>query len=1189
MPSSRPCAAFEPISPHFDVRALVESTSNFEWVVRIHADMIDHHGLENFEKLVLIHVILKGQPLVIEGYHERLDQWTFTLHWLRDNCGSKVENARDLTKKSSVPLTITHYLNHMALLTNQWTDTNYKDPERQRMYLKDIDCPKIWADKVRDLIPLGLFYMNDSTGKEGGLGSVEEPDPSGHGTRRSRGIAKAGDLMSSLPKEMRAENLMCYIGHEGTYTPSHREMCASLGQNIMVECSSGKAEDGKPTIPGSSVWFMTETKERHVVSEYWLSRLGHDIEVENHFAQVNAWKAAPFKVYVVEQRVGDFILIPPLAPHQVWNRGTRTMKVAWNRTTVETLELAISEALPKARIVCRDEQYKNKAIVYFSLQKYSKLLKMADKVRQKKSNRSSADGDAKVRQVEKDFRRLQVLFTKILVSESFLPDQPEGKVELVPFESYITCSYCRCNIFNRFLTCPSCIINPGTADEDTYDICLDCYAMGRSCACISKLRWVEQFPWGELTQQHEYWRQQILQKEDGVTEKSPKTLRAELDRLGNKRTLAQICQLELPKRPFNDMRKPAAPAAEIIEEELVDANGNVKKKRKVRKSEKFIKEHRRCHVDCHWEPTWKQADCSTCDKRFCFGLLFRGYDQMPQDILADPSWQCPVCRMICGCRSCKNKLGFTKYTPTGTLLGHNTKAVADIRSVESLVDFSHSNISWIEKAGDDSKDSERISRRKEAAEAAKAKDLELGDNYVDVDKAAEEDRALEQKVLQLAQQEGFPVYDPALGIAMQEGVPDSPQSDGVDENPEGPHLRFEGIPPQPQFVIPEGGIVRSASHAYDFTEAITYDYPDPEAIHGLSAPPVEGAPTQNGTYKPVVPTDGPELHVQMVNRKRKRDKLDEGEKPCTPHTPLDHRAKAPERKSLIVKLPLGKEKLADINQMAIFAHHALNGTNGVSAPVLGSDLVALNASSTGMPTDEQKSLAKAAKADFAVLPEEPDEEFRPGRRRGKSGPGKGEEITRRSTRMQNVTYEAPSDEDEFEEILPQHPPRSKLATFERAAHAIAPQQEQLSVPDVNDEAEDDSANGASIPSAAHSADTHDAPADMNGSIDPALFTVSNGFTAIQRVSVAAAPAAAARAPRSVTSGKRPMMRPNSSSLTSQALAEAQANRKAKMATLDGLVDDNDVGGTWDKDDDEGSGRVPRVRVADWADDSADDD
>lgn len=89
MPSTRPCAAFEPIAPDFDVKKLVESTPNFEWVVRIQADMIDHQGMEAFEKLVLIHVILGGKPLVVEGYDQRLDRWTFAVQWLRDNIGSK--------------------------------------------------------------------------------------------------------------------------------------------------------------------------------------------------------------------------------------------------------------------------------------------------------------------------------------------------------------------------------------------------------------------------------------------------------------------------------------------------------------------------------------------------------------------------------------------------------------------------------------------------------------------------------------------------------------------------------------------------------------------------------------------------------------------------------------------------------------------------------------------------------------------------------------------------------------------------------------------------------------------------------------------------------------------------------------------------------------------------------------------
>ncbi|RMZ80265.1 hypothetical protein DV738_g2862, partial [Chaetothyriales sp. CBS 135597] len=807
MPSRRPCAAFEPISPDFDIRAMVESTPNFEWVVRIQADMIDYQGIEAFEKLVLIHVILGGKPLVVEGYERLLDEQIFSVQWLLDNVGSKVEYPRDLGKKMTVPMTFAHYLNNMAMLTRQWSNMNYKDPDRQRIYLKDIDCPPLWQEKLQEILPNFLFYLNNSTADSGRAVPLGETDSNAAGTSQSGGrlaIAKAGDLMSCLPKEMRAENLMCYIGHEGTYTPAHREMCASLGQNLMVEASTGGEEDGQLTRPGSSIWFMTESKERAVVSEYWLSRLGHDIEVESHFAQINAWKNAPFKTYVVEQRPGDFILIPPLAPHQVWNRGTRTMKVAWNRTTVETLEMAFNEALPRARMVCRDEQYKNKAIVYYTLQHYSKLLKMAATIRAKQQLVSFQSTDMKTRQLEKDFRRLHALFGRILVSESFLPEQDE-KPEMIPFESYITCSYCRCNIFNRFLTCPSCVKTLDDGEEDTYDICLDCYAMGRSCACISRLKWVEQFNWAELVQLHEQWRLQILESEPQRTERSPLTLKAELQRLGRTRTLAQICQLELKKRPWRDITKaPSTVPAVVREEEIeLDINGNVKrkKKKKIRRSEKFVREHALCHVDKYWEPKWKQAQCSKCDKSYCFGSLFRAYDMMPQDILTDPDWVCPSCRNICSCRTCSKRPGYHQYTPQGTVLGHNTKAVADPRSVESLVDFSYSNLAWIQKAGDDTEhNTRRLKKRRQEAEAAKAMGPELGEHYAD-----EDGPDILNPAAASQEQTGIPI-DPALmPQLLSQATSVDEREDEFEENPEG--RRQSPLTSEYDVPVPAGGIL----------------------------------------------------------------------------------------------------------------------------------------------------------------------------------------------------------------------------------------------------------------------------------------------------------------------------------------------------------------------------------------------
>ncbi len=1040
MPSQRPCAAFEPISPDLDLAALVEATPNFEFVVRIHCDMIDHQGMESFEKLILLHVILGGKPLVIEGYQEHLDRWTFALQWLRDNCSQKsmhyascmvacsfayvstVENARDLTKKTNLPLSIGHYLNNMALLTNQWNSKNYKDPDRQRIYLKDIDCPPLWHEKLSNLIPPAVFYLNESTGEHSGPGAVEEPNPNGPRTRRGRGIAKAGDLMSSLPPEMRAENMMCYIGHEGTYTPSHREMCASLGQNIMVETSTGAIEDGKPTKPGSSIWFMTETKDRHVVSEYWLSALGHDVEIENHFAQINAWKAAPFRTYIVEQRVGDFILIPPLAPHQVWNRGTRTMKAAWNRTTVETLEMALEEALPRARMVCRDEQYKNKAIIHYTLVKYSKLLTAAAGLKQKKSNKPPA----KVQQVEKDFRRLHALYTQILISESFPPGQEEKKLEFILYDGNITCSYCRGNIFNRFLTCPSCIGELPNGDEDTYDICMDCYAMGRSCLCISNLKWLERFSWGNLTQKHEHWRRQIIQFEGQVTDKSPRCLKVELEGYG-KRSLAEICQLELKKRPWKDVRKSAALAEEGAESEEVEVNGEgivQKRKRKPRLSEKFKREHEVCHFHTTWEPKWKQIECSQCVASFCYGTLARAFDLKPHEILAEKEWKCPRCRNFCICRRCRTKPGWKMIEPPRIMLGHDTKKVADPRSVESLVDYSQSNISWLQKVGDDgTKDTRRLQQRKQAAEKDKAQRPVLGDHYVeDANTTGQGNDELEDSLLRLAQQEGIPI-DPALDNGVRENMLDGESQDEherYNENPEEAGLGdmnepYHHLPPEPHHVIPASGIIRYSEHAYDATEAITFEYPDPD--FELQAPQSQ-EPAPAGEQAPPgyeAATEREEAgEIEMIQRKRKRLGVEPGDEPYTSpqRAKITSIKKKKRRKSLVVKLNVDKSKLGELNKLAIIAQRALNGVGEDDTPVIGSDLRALNAESKAANV---QPLTKKVRFER----EDEDDDFtgpRVRKDRQRANPELHTVPTRR-TRTQNVAYDEPSDGEDFEELL----------------------------------------------------------------------------------------------------------------------------------------------------------------------------
>ena len=591
----------------------------------------------------------------------------------------------------------------MPLLSNQWTALNYKDADRQRIYLKDIDCPPLWHDHLKRQIPPPLYYFNESPEVFEGPGSASDPYSNEHGTSESPEIkiAKAGDLMSCLPPSMRAENLMCYIGHEGTYTPSHQEMCANLGHNIMVEASDGSVEYGQQTTPGSSIWFMTESKDRHVVSEYWMSTLGHDIDIEDHFAQINAWKAAPFKTYIVEQRPGDLILIPPLAAHQVWNRGTRTMKVAWNRTTVETLEKALNEALPHARMVCRDEQYKNKAIVFYSLERYSKLLGYVDE-----TNKNNLE----IQELLESFQHLFTLYTQILLSENF--SQDAGDVEFIPFDSNITCSYCRGNIFNRFLTCPSCAGSP--EGEDAYDICMECFVMGRSCACISNLKWVEQFPWDELTERYETWRMQILSFSSDLSGYYL-PFSEERARMG-KKTLAEICQEQLAMRPWVDITKPAAQRVEKMHDSDISDSDNVGPARKRRKTRRrdMLQGTGHCHICKCPEPVWKLVSCSSCKLNYCYGSLFRAFTIQPQDAMEKYKWECPRCQKICSCAACRRDPTITPFEPTCTVLGYDTKKIADPRSVESLVDFRHSNLKWLKKVGAD--DAARLKNRQKQAD-----------------------------------------------------------------------------------------------------------------------------------------------------------------------------------------------------------------------------------------------------------------------------------------------------------------------------------------------------------------------------------------------------------------------------------------------------------------------------------------
>jgi len=134
------------------------------------------------------------------------------------------------------------------------------------------------------------------------------------------------------------ETLMCYFGVADTYTPCHKDLCASSGQNLMCYTEND----------GSSFWFMTENRDSSKVTKYFRS-LKHELDHENHFMSVSDLARAPFEVYVAEQRLGDLVLVPPRSCHQVLNSGGMTIKMSWSRMTLAGLATALYHELPMYR------------------------------------------------------------------------------------------------------------------------------------------------------------------------------------------------------------------------------------------------------------------------------------------------------------------------------------------------------------------------------------------------------------------------------------------------------------------------------------------------------------------------------------------------------------------------------------------------------------------------------------------------------------------------------------------------------------------------------------------------------------------------------------------------------------------------------------------------------------------------
>jgi hypothetical protein len=232
-------------------------------------------------------------------------------------------------------------------------------------------------------------------------------------------------------------------------------------------------------------------------------------------------------------------------------------------------------------------------------------------------------------------------------------------MEYIPQQYNVQCSFCRTNIWNRFLTCKDCIQVDTEGDIDSFDICLECFSRGRSCRDVTGLKWVQQEKWSSLMNLWERCRgiYQFLGGED-IYDFHTETTRT----LGRK-TLAGVCFEELLRRPSPHNTR------ELLPEGL-------------------------CHTCKVRHPVWKMAYCTSegCRRAYCFGNLFRQFDEDPFDVLSKVGgYICPFCRGICNCGACRKREDQIGYEPMLRSVTINRKLVADRRSFEALVDTNRTN------------------------------------------------------------------------------------------------------------------------------------------------------------------------------------------------------------------------------------------------------------------------------------------------------------------------------------------------------------------------------------------------------------------------------------------------------------------------------------------------------------------
>ncbi|PGG99312.1 hypothetical protein GX51_06347 [Blastomyces parvus] len=353
-----------------------------------------------------------GQPFVI-GDFEKLPQWDRRL--------LSIESLIELSTKKNIPIRNCSTARDLNFTLKKFADAARRSyREFKNLYARDLQCPEAWLEKCKTFLPSEVQWG----------GNV--------------------DLFQWLPSCARSEVVMAYVGSEGSSSGFHRCFSSTVALNLLVEASD------RPVL-----CFGTDFESQSKYDAFMAAR-GASPHVDWLNLPPEELQRANFPLYVHEQKVGELVVFPHAAAHQVWNLGAISTKMVWNILHPLSLEAGLNYVQPPFNRLCHPDVARSNL---------SLACAMLSLLRDKPSP------------IPPDLPLLTKLFCQMVRDEMF-DDPPVTPITLVriPDTAIATCNFCGTAIWNRHLRCNEC---------QDFDLCLLCFLGGRSCEHLSSYTWAE--------------------------------------------------------------------------------------------------------------------------------------------------------------------------------------------------------------------------------------------------------------------------------------------------------------------------------------------------------------------------------------------------------------------------------------------------------------------------------------------------------------------------------------------------------------------------------------------------------------------------------------------------------------------------------------------------------------------------